>query len=350
MSQAWKQQLAQLIEKNAAFAVFKSAGEPLRGFASRELPSALGSFVLKEGFHMMPFVASEQSPYYIISPDFVSADIGFADVDAIPGFANSKHSAPEPMSKSVYASRLGQGIDMLHKGVARKFVFSRAFVHPSVKNEVPSIFMRLLNARPNAFVFLVNHPLYGMWMGATPETFLRAGNGILKTQALAGTRRTGTPGEWGKKELEEQAYVSAHIREMLSKADVAFNESGPHTTVAGPVEHLLTRFEITTFNRASVEALASSLHPTPAVCGTPTREAMSLIGELEPIPRSYYTGFVGPVFSPGDFELYVNLRSMQVFSNALALRLGGGITKDSVIEHEWEETLLKAQTLLGVLK
>jgi isochorismate synthase len=234
--------------------------------------------------------------------------------------------------------------------VPGKFVFSRAFLYPSERKEVPSVFLRLLDALPSAFVFMVNHPRYGMWMGATPETFLSASNGTLKTQALAGTRKAGTSGAWGKKEVEEQEYVAAHIRENLRKADVVFREAATATIKAGPVEHLLTRFEITTFNRTTVEMLVSNLHPTPAVCGTPTPAAMSLIRELEPIPRGYYTGFLGPVFSPKEFKLYVNLRSMQVFSNALALRLGGGITKDSVIEHEWEETLLKAQTLLGVLK
>lgn len=350
MSHPWKQQLKQLIEKNAAFAVFRAKGEPVRGFASAALPEPLSSFALQEGFHMMPFTTHADAPYYVIPPDFVASGIGFANVESIPGFNRLEHSVPTDMDKSTYASLLEQGIKRLHAGIPGKFVFSRAFLYPFERREVPAVFLRLLDALPSAFVFIVNHPRYGMWMGATPETFLSADNGTLKTQALAGTRKVGTPGEWGKKETEEQEYVAAHIRKILRKADVAFRETGPETVMAGPVEHLLTRFEITAFNQKIIESLASSLHPTPAVCGTPTRDAMLLIRKYEPISRAYYTGFLGPVFNPKDFKLYVNLRSMQVFSNTLALRLGGGITKDSVIEHEWEETLLKAQTLLGALK
>jgi isochorismate synthase len=41
---------------------------------------------------------------------------------------------------------------------------------------------------------------------------------------------------------------------------------------------------------------------------------------------------------------------MQVFKDKFALYVGGGITPDSISENEWNETVLKSQTLLSVLK
>ena len=42
----------------------------------------------------------------------------------------------------------------------------------------------------------------------------------------------------------------------------------------------------------------------------------------------------------------MNLRCTEIFANGVKLYVGGGITKDSIPEKEWEETELKSQTLL----
>ena len=97
------------------------------------------------------------------------------------------------------------------------------------------------------------------------------------------------------------------------------------------------------------ERLTKLFHPTPAVCGLPQEKAFQFIQNTELHNRSYYTGFLGPVWLHEKLDLYVNLRCMQVFENYLALHLGGGITKDSEPQKEWQETCDKAQTLLAVL-
>jgi len=64
--------------------------------------------------------------------------------------------------------------------------------------------------------------------------------------------------------------------------------------------------------------------------------------------RGFYSGFLGPVFSNG-FSFFVNIRSMELGNDNAVLYLGGGITRESKEEAEWEETRLKAHTLLSVL-
>lgn len=48
-------------------------------------------------------------------------------------------------------------------------------------------------------------------------------------------------------------------------------------------------------------------------------------------------------------ELFVNLRCMQVRSNAVSIYVGGGITRDSIPEKEWDETVFKSNTMFRVL-
>ena len=96
--------------------------------------------------------------------------------------------------------------------------------------------------------------------------------------------------------------------------------------------------------------MVGQLHPTPAVCGLPKKRAMQIITEIEKRDRGYYAGFLGPLQASGAFDLFVNLRTMEVFDDALRLYVGGGITPLSDPETEWQETCQKADTLLNLIR
>ncbi|MEM6517510.1 MAG: chorismate-binding protein, partial [Bacteroidota bacterium] len=112
------------------------------------------------------------------------------------------------------------------------------------------------------------------------------------------------------------------------------------------------------------------LHPTPAVCGFPKLDAKQFILENENYNRQYYTGFLGELnfknrrtrntnrrnvenSAYGSFrlesDLFVNLRCMQIIKNEAHIYVGGGVTRDSTPEKEWEETTNKAATMMDVL-
>jgi isochorismate synthase len=99
----------------------------------------------------------------------------------------------------------------------------------------------------------------------------------------------------------------------------------------------------------SVLRLAAALHPTPAVCGTPTAVARDLVGELEPFDRGYYAGAVGWVDTSGDGEWAVAIRCAEVAARSLRLYAGGGILPASDPEAELAETSAKFQTLLRAM-
>ena len=91
------------------------------------------------------------------------------------------------------------------------------------------------------------------------------------------------------------------------------------------------------------------MHPTPAVCGLPRDMAREFILENEKYNRSYYTGFLGELNINQKTALFVNLRCMQIYDNKSVIYVGGGITKDSNSEKEWEETVSKSKTMKKVL-
>ena len=194
--------------------------------------------------------------------------------------------------------------------------------------------------------------------------------------ALAGTQQFNgnTEVEWGEKEKQEQQFVTDSILENLEKAGVSqggMETSEAYTAKAGNLLHLRTdisgRFSASGVN---LEKLLYALHPTPAVCGLPKEKAKNFILSEENYDREFYTGFLGELNLQSsrsrssnrrnvenlayrtvkkETALFVNLRCMKLSGGTAEIFIGGGITKDSNPEAEWEETVNKSQTMKKVL-
>ncbi len=210
-------------------------------------------------------------------------------------------------------------------------------------------FDKLCKQYTNAFNYLINIPGIGMWMGATPELLLSKKSNQFNTVALAGSQ----PYEqfekkgWKIKEQEEQQYVTDYISNHLELLGIKVQKSAPYTVKAGQIAHIKTDFSFTSVLGSS--ELINQLHPTPAVCGVPKTQAQDFILKNEGYSRKLYTGFLG-ISTPTKESYFVNLRCMEVFSDQVKLYIGGGITNKSIPEKEWQETELKSQTLLNILK
>ncbi len=263
-------------------------------------------------------------------------------------------------TQAEFCQLVAEAVQYIKSTGIKKVVASRATEVPLPPAPNPVlIFEKLCDRYPHAFVSLVSIPGVGTWIGASPEILLTLDGDALKTVALAGTqiRLAGHPLEdvtWGAKEIEEQALVSDYIRRFFRQLNLAnFIERGPQTVSAGNVVHLKTEFQVT-MNQPGLLKLGNqildTLHPTSAVCGMPKKEALSFILEKERYNRKFYSGFLGPVHMDGQSQLFVNLRCMQLASDRAILYVGAGITHDSVPQSEWQETVLKSQTLLAVLE
>jgi len=203
----------------------------------------------------------------------------------------------------------------------------------------------------HAFVYAVVTPQTGVWIGAGPELLLGKISNMLQTVSLAGTLPNKSGVDWTRKEIEEQEMVTDYMKDVLKKSHITtYQIQGPYTVEAGQVKHLRTDFSFTTNKlKGKIADLLMELHPTPAVCGMPKQQALEVISEVESNRREYYAGFLGPV-NKSDFSFYVNIRCLKLTHSHAALYLGGGLTRGSEVAKEWEETELKGQTLLSVMK
>lgn len=258
----------------------------------------------------------------------------------------SNHPEPIATKKSEYQKSAKAFISYLREN-GGKAVLSRvkSILSPSDRR---AYFNDLCEAYPNAFVYMFSSKLIGTWIGATPETLIASDSQLGKTMALAGTRRTDDDIPWTDKEFEEHELVADYIEDSLKNAAISnIIRSERKEKVSGPVRHLLTDFKFE-LKREKEWELARQLHPTPAVSGWPVESALELISKYERHDRRFYAGIIGVL---GDrTRLYVNLRCAEFGDKNLYLYLGGGFTKDSVPDDEWEETENKAATLINVLK
>src|SRR5690606_10290791 len=97
--------------------------------------------------------------------------------------------------------------------------------------------------------------------------------------------------------------------------------------------------------------LADRLHPTPAVGGVPTEQALDWIVRSEPAERGWYASPIGWVDAAGDGELLVALRSALIRGDRVHLYAGAGIVAASEASSEYAETEVKLagmRTALGV--
>lgn len=197
----------------------------------------------------------------------------------------------------------------------------------------------------------------GALVAATPERLVRRDGAVVTCDALAGSvARRDDDGaaeaalRASAKDRREHELVvheiTAALRE-LGGAVEAFGE--PAIRALRHVLHLHTPIRATLAAPRHVLELAARLHPTPAVGGTPTTEALAWIAGHEPTPRGWYAAPVGWFDLAGDGELAVAIRSGLLVGRQAHLWAGAGIVAGSDPERELAETEVKLRAMLGAL-
>lgn len=275
------------------------------------------------------------------------------------------------IQKENHIDLVKKGIEAISKGSFKKVVLSRR-LEVGCNTSPFELFQEILRRYNRAFCYLWYHPKIGMWLGATPEILLHLQDRQLTTMSLAGTQIVfdNQNPEWEGKELEEQELVTRYISEALRNEVSQFKISSTESVKAGSLWHLRTKIS-GVIERGNLAEVITAMHPTPAVCGMPMQKTKKFILDNENYNREYYAGFLGElnfkmenerVSSRRNIEnrayktvnttstLYVNLRCMQLNKSKAFIYVGGGVTKDSVPEKEWEETVAKSRIMLSVFQ
>jgi isochorismate synthase len=355
--------LDQIIEKQIAFAAWfcpkESAMGLLVGNASDVIAfDRFDQLNGQSGFVFAPYRITANSPVILLKSstyfqDFKPEDQ--LDISAFTSFENSReYPLTEPQSKDDYLKMIVDTVAEIREGALAKVIIARQIPVGRTATSLGTTFLQLHDHTPNAFTYLVNLPVAGIWMGATPEVLIKSDGDYFETVSLAGTQVRKSFQEeyfWSTKDIEEQAFVSRYMLDVFFNFDIhKYKTSGPETLESGNVAHLKTSFFFPAEKISDcIGNFIAELHPTPAVCGLPKEQANDHILRTEPFERRYYTGYLGPWRLNGEVSLFANLRCMEITPDKYILFAGGGITSHSIPEKEWDETNQKAKTLLSVI-
>lgn len=328
------------IESQLSFYAYRYPGDKLISFGSSETVIVNK---LAPGFVIFPFRPDQ--PFFVI-PYHPESHIEVEPV-ADNGTFPDKSTPKEEYIREVKSIKEAISQKEVEKVVASRIILKDFDINPGY------VFGNLCRQHPDAFVFCFGTPHTGCWIGASPELLLKGTEGNISTMSLAGTRTAGKEGKWDEKNIEEQRIVTDYITKLFENNDFLPQVEEPQIKHAGRVEHICTMINgkpTAEFSTMQFQGLLKDLSPTPALCGFPKNKALKIIEKCENFNRDFYGGFCGPFHSISDFIFHVVLRCAQFKSNRLAIYCGGGITLKSKEEEEWEETVLKASTILDSIK
>jgi isochorismate synthase len=347
-----------ILNRNLPFVIYRVPKEEPRLIAQKDkdirVLSDSSEVLVHTGFAFMPWISSQSAEPLLIKPDIIIE--GFEHLSELEQF---KQIPPKAQLEFYLSSQQEHRLQVesiklaIKNGNIEKAILSRIKEVPMLEVSPLDVFKKACTLYPDAFCYLLYTPATGYWMGASPEALLKINGDAVETVALAGTQtdKGKKPNDvpWTAKEKHEHKVVADYIRELMGGHFANVKADGPKTVKAGKVLHLKTIFQAK-IEDGTVGDYLEDLNPTPAVAGSPKKEAIELITEIEKHDRSYYTGFLGPVNMNGATHLYVNLRCMQMLPDKMMLYLGGGITAGSDPASEWQETENKAQTIIRLLE
>lgn len=228
-----------------------------------------------------------------------------------------------------------------------KIVLSRIHQEEASKCNLHDIFESLSKKYTKELVYIVQLE-DSIWCGATPEILAFASDEIIKTVALASTKLVSEQRDWIKKEVLEHRYIEDFYHQLAKDQDIPIlSKSKTEDVQTGELLHLKSIFQFEVSPRIH-SSFIDQLHPTPAVSGLPQKIAIQHITEIEQHDRTWYTGYLG-VRTESTCQYYVNLRCMQLGTNASYIYVGGGHTIDSDAEAEWQETVNKSRAMQSIL-
>lgn len=259
-----------------------------------------------------------------------------------------------------FKAAVRQAIANFQHSEIKKAVLSRIF-ELRLENPVAveAIMANLLRQNPSGYHFRIPLSNSAELIGASPELLIRKVGDQIHSNPLAGSaRRQSDPFEdqrvsnellASNKDHYEHHLVIDEIRRTLSPycraLDIPDSPSLMHTAA---MWHLSTaiRGELADLATNALQ-LACALHPTPAVCGYPTRLSRKLIDLVEPFERGLFSGMVGWCDDEGNGEWVVTIRCATVEADTVRLFAGAGIVEASSPEAEWRETEAKLGTMLN---
>jgi len=333
-------------------------------------PIAPNEIDFKDGFFFIPniLVRLHQQEVIIECMETDPSEV-FEEINSQSSFIEQR-SAIDPVikkgiSEADYKTTLTEIKKHILRGDCYEINFCQSFFAEHVSIDPLFFYHRLSSVSPNPFSAL--YKLNDKYcLCASPERFLKKTGTTLISQPIKGTSKRDLINEQqdeinknhllnSDKEKSENVMVVDLVRNDMSKickeGSVYVKElfgvySFPQvhqmiTTIEGQVDPALPWTEI-----------INACFPMGSMTGAPKKKVIELIDRYEQSPRGLFSGSIGYIDPAGDFDFNVVIRSLMYddTKKLISFKAGGGITFNSDVNEEYEESLLKAEAIIRILK
>lgn len=260
-------------------------------------------------------------------------------------------------TKASFMAKVAEAKTYIKQGTVSQVVLSQQLV-TETSMEPFNVYRRLRRLNPSPYLFFINFGDYQL-VGSSPELLAKVKDNMVETCPIAGTRPRGITESKDQKYAQELLADQKELKEHLMLVDLSKSDlqqiSRPDTIDVkkylavekySHVMHLVSHLKGELKPGYTLYDAIKACLPAGTVSGSPKKQAMAIIEQLENQGRGVYGGAVGHLSFNGNMDLCIAIRTI-IFHNAKAyVQAGAGIVADSDPEREYEETLIKAKALL----
>ena len=268
------------------------------------------------------------------------------------------------VSKKEYIETIDQLKKHILRGDCYEINYCMEFFAEDAIVDPLSVYEKLSKTSPNPFSAL--YKLEDKWLiCASPERFLKREGGKILSQPIKGTSSRFLKDDSRDKKSKEELYTSEKDRsENVMVVDLVRNDLArvcKEGTVKvdelfgiysfPQVHQMISTVSGELKDEISFSEIIRSTFPMGSMTGAPKRRVMELIDQYERSGRGIFSGAVGYITPENDFDFNVVIRSIMYNASEkyLSFLAGSGITFYSDAEKEYEECLLKAEAMRGVV-
>jgi len=277
------------------------------------------------------------------------------------GEGTLSHACPRPLlSKRAYTAMLARAHDYIAAGDIYEVNLAQRFTAVAGLDDAPALFAAWSERYPMPFAAYVDG---GAWIAVSnsPECLLHTDGAQVTTFPIKGTRRRdrgatadalaaalrGDP----KEHAEHVMVVDLERNDLGRVCEVGSVEVAQFAAVRQypMLVHMVSEVRGRLRPGTSLAAVLRATFPGGSITGAPKIRAMQIVEELEPAARGLYTGAIGWTEVNGDSRFNIAIRTAVLDAAGLTYWAGGGIVADSEPEREYQESLLKSETLFRAL-
>jgi len=265
------------------------------------------------------------------------------------------------VTREEYLASVEQAREYIIEGQAFQIVVAQRFSLP-VEAESLDIYRMVTALNPSPYAYYLQFPDF-VYLGSSPETFVRCRDGEVTLKALAGTRPRGATQELDQQLESDLMADKKEMAEHRMLVDLGRNDLGrvcrPGSIRVGDIAqviryahvmHLATEIKGTLQEDRRGYDMIRACFPRGTLSGAPKIRALQLLSKLESEQRGVYSGMVGYIDPFGNTDGAIAIRSALVKDGTAHVHAGAGVVYHSKPENEYEETRNKARSMLKAIQ